>query len=514
MPTNQTPTPSELKRFQADPATFRARLRIPVAGGGRSFSECIADFQRRDFAALDPAFIALARGRKPEPISRLWIERTKGASKDTDLASLVLWLVAFAPRSLTIQVAAAKQDQADEMRKAALDILRLTPWLGTLIEVQAASIINHRTGSHCDIITADAAGSHGARPHLVILNELTHIANREFAETLLDNASKVPHGVVVVATNAGHVNTWQHEWQETAIASDRWYFAAYKQPAPWLDPAELAEAKRRNSPSRYARLWEGVWGSAESGAIRPDDLAAVVTLPGPIVEPERGWVYVGGLDLGLTRDASALVVLGVHVGHVERERVNQPEHHGTAMRAMAELGLIESKVASPETTRLVSRVPGTGRMRLARLKAWRPTGGSQVSIEAIEETILRLVERFRLDCLAFDPWQAMHLAERMRRYGVPTMQVDFSPPNLREMATTTLEAFSERQVELFHDDDLLQDLRALKAVEKSYGMRLESPRGTRGHGDTATALSIALLAARRAARTTQRINRPLLAAVY
>ena len=104
----------QLSRMQADPAAFRAAIRIPIAGGGKTFANCMADFQRRDFAAMDLAFKALAAGKKPKPKSRFWIERTKGASKDTDLASLVLWLVAFSPRPLTIQVAAAKQEQADE----------------------------------------------------------------------------------------------------------------------------------------------------------------------------------------------------------------------------------------------------------------------------------------------------------------------------------------------------------------------------------------------------------------
>lgn len=58
-----------------------------------------------------------------------------------------------------------------------------------------------------------------------------------------------------------------------------------------------------------------------------------------------------------------------------------------------------------------------------------------------------------------------------------------------------MEAFSERQIDMFgdgHGEQLIEDLHALKAVEKSYGVRLESPRGPQGHGDAATALSIAL----------------------
>ena len=45
---------------------------------------------------------------------------------------------------------------------------------------------------------------------------------------------------------------------------------------------------------------------------------------------------------------------------------------------------------------------------------------------------------------------------------------------------------------LANDATLLADLRALRVVERSYGVRLDSPRGINGHGDCATALAIAL----------------------
>ena len=60
------------------------------------------------------------------------------------------------------------------------------------------------------------------------------------------------------------------------------------------------------------------------------------------------------------------------------------------------------------------------------------------------------------------------------------------------MCSATLEAFSEGNIELYGNPILLSDLRALRVVEKSYGVRLGSPRGPSGHGDAATALSIAL----------------------
>jgi hypothetical protein len=64
--------------------------------------------------------------------------------------------------------------------------------------------------------------------------------------------------------------------------------------------------------------------------------------------------------------------------------------------------------------------------------------------------------------------------------------------NLKAQCGALLEAFTEQQIDLYADPQLLADLRTLRVIEKSYGVRLVSPRGPSGHGDSATALSISL----------------------
>jgi hypothetical protein len=91
-----------LTRFANDPAAFRDALILPSAHGSKRLGSILADFQRRDFASLDKAFLALRNGQQPVP-NRFWLERTKGASKDTDLAVMLLWLLAFANLPLVCQ---------------------------------------------------------------------------------------------------------------------------------------------------------------------------------------------------------------------------------------------------------------------------------------------------------------------------------------------------------------------------------------------------------------------------
>jgi hypothetical protein len=474
-----------------DPARFRSSLIVPSANGPRPLGECIADFQERDFAILDGSFQALADGRKPDP-SRIWLERTKGASKSSDLAAMLLWLLAFSRRPIFGQVGAADADQADELRKAARGILRLNRWLQSAVQIQSTAIINPATESRVEIIPADAAGSHGARPDLVILDELVHIRDREFAETLLDNASKMPNGLVVIATNAGHIGSWQASWRANAVESDRWKFSAFTEPAPWLDPAEIEEARKRNSANRFARLWRGEWVSDSESAFEPELIEQAVSLPGPVADPEPGWSYVCAVDIGLTRDATAVAVLGKHVGQTIRKPVERPVPRSVAVRAMLDLGYLEPS-SKPEFE--IEHIEGTGRLKLVHLRLWKPVNGGKVDLENVESTIIDLHSRFRFQRLVSDPWQAEQMIQRMSRR-MQVSSVPFTGPNLQAMASGMLDVFREGVIDLFPDDDLVADLRELRISERSYGFRLESPRGDRGHGDSATALTLAVHASR------------------
>ena len=75
----------------------------------------------------------------------------------------------------------------------------------------------------------------------------------------------------------------------------------------------------------------------------------------PHAEIIPGFEYVGGLDLGVSRDASAVCVLGVFR--------NGPNH---------------------------------GYIRLAATKLWRPPKGGKVDLQAVEDELLALHSRFNL----------------------------------------------------------------------------------------------------------------------
>jgi len=472
-----TSNAASIRRFATDPATFQEELVIPSAQGPARFGDVMADFQRRRFAGLNSALLAVARGEKPR-VGRYWWEATKGASKDSDLAVCLLWLLAFTGRPVLCQVGAADQEQAAELRKAANDILRLNGWLARRVRIHNWKIVCDATGAECEIIAADIAGSHGARPDVLILNELSHVTKQEFAENLMDNAAKMPHGLAVIATNAGYTGTWQFCWREIARTSARWCFDKVDRPSPWLDPAEIEEAKLRNSNARYKRLWRGVWASGGGDALDPADIEAAVNprllpmagvrpcdpndpqtkhLPhlGPVQQitddDRRVFGFVAGLDIGIKRDHSALVILG----------------------------------ANGETQRI----------RLADCRNWAPPKGGEVDIQAIENAVLEANRRFNLRAVHFDPHRASFLAQRLRKQGVRMEERAFIGKNLDTMATTLMEVFRSRRIDLYDQPRLVSDLMRLMIVEKSFGYKLEAIADADGHADTAIALAIVLPAA-------------------
>jgi hypothetical protein len=444
-------TSCDSQRFAGDPAAFEAEITIPSARGPARFGDVMADFQRERFAQINPALAALAEGEKP-PIGRHFWEATKGASKDSDLAVCLLWLLAFSRRPLLCQVGAADAGQAGELRKAAKDILRLNDWLAAAVAVQTNRLLCQDTESVCEIVAADVAGSHGARPDVLVINELSHITKREFAENLMDNAAKVPNGLVVIATNAGFLDTWQYEWREQARESRRWQFHQRSEPSPWLDPAEIEEARRRNSPARFNRLWQGVWSLAVGNAIPADQVERAITLAGPLTsrrdEPHESG-FVAGLDLAVRRDHAALTTLNFHA---------------------------------------------SGRISLADCESWSPLQfpGRMIPLEVVKSAVLHAHRRFRLTACVFDPSQGWLMAQQLRAAGIWMIPWEFTPAKMDLMAHTLLEVFSEQRISLYNDRELIRDLGRLQLAERPQGWRLKAVADETGHADRAFAMAIAL----------------------
>jgi hypothetical protein len=196
-----------------------------------------------------------------------------------------------------------------------------------------------------------------------------------------------------------------------------------------------------------------------------------------MTQKEPGFDYVGGLDLGVSRDASALCILAVRSGVI----------------------------------------------RLAWTRIWRPVKGIKVDLSQVELAVLKAHAIFNLRQLCFDPRQAVHLTQRIqgsvgqmvgqpksftlpghrRKTTLPLTEVPGTQKFLQLQATVCIEAFADRRLELFPEADLERDLRSMRIEERGkiggdgtgIGFRMVIPRNTLGHGDMGQAFLYALLAA-------------------
>lgn len=442
-----------LKVLAESPGAFRDAIVIDTGSSAAPLGTVLDPWQRADFEVLDPGWLRVAgRGRRTDStLLRAWLERPRGHSKTSDQAVMATYALFASVRKLSGIACAADVEQAGLLRDAIARLVQLNPWLAQLLDVQRSRIVNTRTQSELRIITSDAPSSYGLTPDFAIVDEVTHWGSRDLWDSVLSSCAKRADNMLVAISNAGFNPSWQFDLREVIRTSDGWHFNALDGPqASWINAKALDEQRRFLPPVAFDRLWLNRWSSGSGDALPDADILAAVCRE-PRSAPVAGCRLVCGLDLGLSRDSSALAIV---------ERSSDGE-----------------------------------RNRVLNCEAWTPSPGSRVSIEEIEHRIIELHAATPIELLAFDPWQASYLAERLQKIGIDTLAVPFTAKNLQSMATTTIEAFSERRIELPNDPALLHDLRRLRVVERSFGFRLDCVRDKTGHGDRATALAIALHAA-------------------
>lgn len=439
--------------------TFARGLVIASQKGPKMFESCMALFQRDCLEAIAPALEAVRDGRMPE-MRRFWIERTKKAAKDSDLSIMVLWLACFPRRPFYAQIGAADGEQAGIVKKRIEHLLHWNPWLMDYVELIENKIRSKAKGyggkalAEIDIMRSDTAGAHGGTPDVLIINELSHIQKWEFAENLMDNADGVAQGLVIIATNAGIKGSKAWIWRCTALESDDWSVHVLAKPAPWHSTKTIAEAKKRNTGSRFQRLWKGLWVSGKGDALSEEVLQRAFSMKGPHLRPLPEWTYIAGLDIGVTHDHSALMILGIN------EKLQR-----------IETALWQAWVPNPKT--------------------------GEVDLIAVKDTTYAMCRMFNAQCLFYDPAEAQLMSQWFRRKGLVTRPMTFTPANLNKMASGLLQALEDDQLHCYDDDEgrLAADFGKFNIVEKTYGYRLEAVSDATGHADVGTALVVCLPAA-------------------
>lgn len=440
-------TADMLRRYRSNPMEFFGDLRVPIRGGV-PFRSVWYPFQEDFLRQISPCLLASVAG-EPPPYRAAWCEMSKGCGKGSLTMMAALWVILFSARTILAEIGAGDLGQSSEGLKILRQLLSLNRWIGERVEPQASRVVCRSTDSVVEFLCSNELGSHGSRPRLSIISELTHVSHSGFPATMMDNASKDPANFLIIECNAGFADSWQWAWREISLTSPRWIFFQHAAPAPWISAAELAESRQRNSLGRYRRLFEGVWQSGSDGdSIPAEHIDRSIVHPGPLVYRENGMGIIGGLDLGLRHDHSSVVTLAVDYRRC--------------------------------------------RIRVADVQNFAPPQGGEVDLRTVRDSVLRLRDRLGLRAIVYDEWQGAQLATELREARIFCEPIYPSAKNQTAMAVSLMTVFRNGLIELFPEPLLLHDLRYCTIVDKGTGYAIASPRDLHGHGDRLTALCLCL----------------------
>jgi len=161
----------------------------------------------------------------------------------------------------------------------------------------------------------------------MVLDELTHWPKRGLFDTVVSGREKRPGSVLIVITNAGTLNTWQHDVFKEAKQSKDWF--VYESPgtiAGWMDPKRLAELRRMIPAGLGKRLFDNKWTdpAEESGFVTRDEAAGCVdsSLHRRKFGLKERRPYFAAIDYGVVKDRCVLCVVHVEDGKVILDKMD------------------------------------------------------------------------------------------------------------------------------------------------------------------------------------------------
>lgn len=415
----------------------RARLRAQlVMPDGRRFGDVMAEFQGRDFAALDS-------GR----YRHAYIERARGGSKTFDAAAEAVVELFLGPEGGRLYAAAADKDQAGLLHEAAAGWIQRTPLLRDRAIVDRWRITTDR-GAMLTALAADAPGSYGLAPTWVCCDELaqwTDFRGDELWHALWTSTGKRDARMLVITTAGWDRTSLCWRVRDNAQREPTWYFSSLAASPPWIKREWLDEQRRTLPGPVYARLHENRWVEGADSFLSPAEIDAIFDPRlRPLAQRLPEARHVIGLDLGLTDDRSVAAV-------AHRERT-------------------------------------TGHIVCDLLRTWSGTEARPVDLADVEDEVYRLAATFGAP-VRVDPYQSVLMGQRLARRGVRVTEFDFTGASRRRLFGMLLQLVRDRHLRAYPHDELRRELLGLEVQETSSGWRVD--HRARAHDDHVVALGLA-----------------------
>jgi hypothetical protein len=415
-----------------------------VLEDGRRWGESAAEFQWEDARAV------LDREGRPNH----FLTRARGGSKTSDLAGMAIAVgLTQSPPHTRMYGLAAARDQAALLLDSVAGFYSRTPELQGTLTVREHKVYFHATNSMLHILPADQATLWGLRPYFVIVDEIgqwhTTPPPQRCYEAVSTAAAKMADSRMVLLTTASDPAHWSARVIQAARDDELWRVHEVHGPPPWMNEQRLEGERRRLPESSFRRLFLNEWAAGEDRLATEEDLIAAIRLDG-YQEPERGKRYVIGLDVGLTADATVACVC-----HAEREEGHE---HPTVV--------------------------------LDRMQVWHGSLKQPVQLQQVEDWIEEAASRYNRASVRFDPYQAVHLAQRLKRKGLHVSEFVFSASSVGKLANVLLQLIREHSLAIPEEPELLDELRNVRLKESSPNVyRIDHDRFQ--HDDRVIALALA-----------------------
>lgn len=364
---------------------------------------------------------------EPDTGPRLvWLEAPKGFSKSTDTAGLsIARLATDFPPLAEGYVIAADLDQSNRLLDKARGLIARSG-LGGMLRVEAHRLVNVKSGARMVALAADAPSAEGLLSPWFVCDELPRWPDTTSARgmwtAVFSSLPKWPGAQLVVLGHAGDPAHWSYRLRERDRSSDAWLFGHVPGPTPWLQPADLAEQQAVLLPSEYARRHLNIWQAGEDRLTSREDVLACVG-DYDVLEPQPRTRYVGALDVGLTHDRCV-----VTVAHREVD----------------------------------------GLVVVDRQHTWAGTRARPVNLGEVEAFLRELWRAYRCP-FRVDPFQAVHLAQRLRADGIPVEEFAFSSQSVGRLAVTLYRLLADQVLLLPADQDLVDELVNVRLRETAPG---------------------------------------------
>lgn len=388
---------------------IREHFYIVVDDQPTLFGNVITDWQLDFFEAV------FSRHPDGTPKHRVvYSERRRGESKTEDMAIAALADLLFGPRFSKSYVVATDKDQAAVVRESVERLQACTPLLAKLV-VTRSIITNPATGSTVTILAADERTNWGLRARRIFFDELSLQVDAKLWTVMISTLGKSKRAQMVACSMAGH-DFASIGWKvrKTALEDPAYFFQSREgtELAPWLSAKDMEEQKVWLLPADFARLWLCRW-----------------------TEVDGSWI---------TREMYELAEIG-------EESLGDKVHRHVIY---VDLGLVHDLTAIA-----VARAEDDGTVILSSLHTMKGTRAEPVNLEAVENLVADLVERFNVRAVTFEAWQAVGSVQRLQKR-LPGVKVDALSPTQGTQATlfqTLLTLFATNQLVLFPHEQLRKE---------------------------------------------------------